>query len=584
MEQSGAQTARRWPDFLKETLAVGFVAAAAFKLTYHFARVYDLVAIDDLTYIVYGSRIPVEGLPPADISPLYCLWYYLLSFIQPDRAQLISLNWTILVVLGCVSLYALVRAAGGSYATGLIAVFLALFCRALNVDPYTCHPIAIILMLGTSAAVWLRRTAWSLALLAVALLAAAYIHPSNALAFFLLCGGSAIAAAWVLIRRPRQWWQLLLPAVVVSSVAVALFWCFGNPLGGVRSFVAFAQHYGVNLALNGKLTDGTEPWAQADVVVRRDFGDAVTIAQAWKANPKQVLWHCRTNLREVPRNFALIAAPRFFTSDDAVRISIRNPMVIVGLLIVLLGGLGLVYRLRSGWGWSEYRRPILILVVLTLMLGTFAASALLVWPRLHYLMPGFLFVLGVSIAHLTYIPGLRWFWRRLQPAPALTVLGVALVIATPNQAHGWRFRQAWSRSPDNATPVLPWRATVATLKNLKIQSPIVILDWAGDTPTTYAGLSATMVWPFEKTGSFWSFVRNRNVSLIVLDQALVSSAGFRDDPEFRALAAGTRTENFTLINVPRTDIRIGVRKDLLPRAVGLLDNHSSMVDRTIARK
>src|SRR5262249_26449958 len=96
----------------------------ALKLTYHVDAVRDLGPSDEAAYMSSGFAIPHRGLPTAEECPLYCLWYYLLSFLQPTPLRLFYVSYSVLVALLSVGFYLLIRAGGGTRALAVLTTFL----------------------------------------------------------------------------------------------------------------------------------------------------------------------------------------------------------------------------------------------------------------------------------------------------------------------------------------------------------------------------------------------------------------------------------------------------------------------------
>jgi hypothetical protein len=181
---------------------------------------------------------------------------------------------------------------------------------------------------------------------------------------------------------------------------------------------------------------------------------------------------------------------------------------------------------------------------------------------MHYLMPSLFFFIGLTFVNTECLPALRAIASPLESSRGLAAIAAFVLVVTPNLSHRWDLARLFTGKPCPA-PVLIERSTALTLKTLKINAPVIVLDCAGPTRTFYAGLSAVAVWPSEKCDNFWSFVHRRNINLIVLHPDLLRDVLFRDDPEFQAFAAGEKTEDFSLITVPNAPVRIAVRKDLL---------------------
>src|SRR5262245_51413528 len=96
---------RRGRFWLVEGLLLLGLLALALKLTYHIAAVRDIGMGDEAAYMSLGLLTAERGVPPATANPLYCLWYLSLSHIQPDRAKLYFLSWSVLAALLTLSIY-----------------------------------------------------------------------------------------------------------------------------------------------------------------------------------------------------------------------------------------------------------------------------------------------------------------------------------------------------------------------------------------------------------------------------------------------------------------------------------------------
>src|SRR5262249_25979222 len=309
------------------------------------------------------------------------------------------------------------------------------------------------------------------------------------------------------------------------------------------------------------------PHVHWQTILQQNFGDSTSLTQAWRVNPTAILWHVVQNARGLARCVGWMASPRFLAQDNPLAVAAKEPFLWPCLVLGVLGGLGLVSRLaRSGKDLENERGLLLVLLMLTLVALPAAASVLIIFPHVHYILPAVVFCLGVAAANLGHLPVFRRFSGKLESIPALLAVGALILVVIPNLAHGWDVHTAYARltgQPREPDPVLSQRATIDMLKNLKGRGPVVVLDAMGHTHTLYAGLPAESVYPHEKSGNFWSFIRQKNVNLIVIDGLLLTHNNFRRDPEFCALVTQVRTQDFKLLAVPGTLVHIAVRKDLL---------------------
>src|SRR5262245_6665965 len=539
-----------------EGLLLGLLVLLSVKATYDIGRVRDLSGGDEPAYMRAGLLMREHGLPPAAYGPLYVVWYGAVSLLQSDPVRMYYLAWQLLIGLLMLGVYLLCRAAGGSRGVALFAAFLVLNSRLLDVWPYPAHLAAILLLMGTAAAARCRRWTWSLSLLGVTLLVASYARPDLTVRLLLLGLVALAGMVCSLLRRPGSWRGFVLPVVLVLLLAGAGLRWVGNPLAGGRSFVAFGQHYALNVVAARHLTvDGCMHF---DSICRQDFGDAATPAEAFRANPRAMLWHCGVNLHNLPSGYRAVAEPALALRPGLHRWLLR--LFVAGLV---LGLLGLGRRLSGGDASPSDRHGLLVgLLMLGLVLPPALSSCLIVSPRAHYLMPSTLLLFALLMASSAHLPRLRLAWVRLDTAPALLVLGALLLAMAPNRAHGWCPQgRRWQAPPAS----LELQKLVKSVRALALRRDVTFLAYgSGDATALFASLPPRYVFAATKKDlGFSEFIRRHNIDLIVLGPGLEADPDYRDDPEFRQMVAGRWADRFTYLSVPATSYRLVVRKDAL---------------------
>src|SRR5262249_33428123 len=203
------------------------------------------------------------------------------------------------------------------------------------------------------------------------------------------------------------------------------------------------------------------------------------------------------------------------------------------------------------------------LLMLGLLLVPTTAAILIIHPRLHYLLPVICFAVALTGASLLRSPGLAGLRGRLEGWPVLLGVAGLLLAGPPNRAHGCGLPGLLAGPPVVQRP-LPEQKTVAALRRLHLQGQIVVLGSAGWDRLFYAGVPGQMVWLPDKKDSFWQFVRQRGINVIILSPDMVNDVLLRDEPEFQDFVAGVCTGDFTLLPVPDTPVQIAVRNDVLP--------------------
>jgi hypothetical protein len=340
-------------------------------------------------------------------------------------------------------------------------------------------------------------------------------------------------------------------------MAAGLLGVFGNPLGGDRSFVAFSQHYAVNVAAAKHLK--INPWSNYVAIAAADFGTAQSFPEALRRNPRAVLWHASRNAAAAPRTLVALLVP-------VLNLSRKFGYVpgALALVAALGGALGLGWRvLRQRLRGEDNRGLVMTGVMLGLVLAPCISAAVLIYPRQHYLMPTAIFATALLAASSAWFPRAAALHSRLNSRPAVVVAVALCLVLTPSRVlgPGGRALFPWNR-PAAVAPSVQ-RATIDTLRRLHVTAPVASLE-CGYSSSFYAGMDGPTVVAWAKADGFRQFVTANGIGVIILNEALARDTRFRDDPEFRAFLDRPEAGGFTLLPVPGTRDRIAVRTDLLP--------------------
>ena len=545
-----------------EGALVALLVLLAWKVTYDIASVRDVAYGDEASWLMMAALIPEQGLPHAESCPLYCLWYRALALVQPDPVRLYYLSWQLLVGLLAVTTYLACRAAGGTRTLAVLAGFLVLNSRMLDIRNSYCGLMTAALLLGgAAAAARCRRWSWSLAVVGGSLLLASFVRPECAVSFVLVGLVSLAALAWTLLRRPGSWRGMVTPALLVLLLTAAVLRCFGNPLGGGRSSVAFRQWYAIHATKARRLPVNAINHYQE--IFREEFGDAETVGAALRANPRALLWHFGLNLRGVPQALWKIGEP-------VLALTPRNHRRVCWMLggLLLFGLAGQVRRLRcrdaAAASDSDRHGLLVVLSMFGFVLVPTLASCLVVNASPRYLTHGGVLLFALLAAGLAHLPRGRAVWARLEAPAALVLVGALLLALAPNRAHGWCLQQRRLPLECNVRPLCRLAAAVRALPLRK--GPVTFLDYAGAGTAVYAGLPPRYAPLLDKKPGirFRDFARQQDIGVVVLCDFLLNEAELRDDPEFQEFDKGGWADQFTHLPVPGIPFyRLAVRKDLL---------------------
>lgn len=506
------------------------IATMAFALicviaAVYFTRQLDIGLYDETAYLQRGEAIDTEGLPTADMAPLYSLWYRFLQIFINDPVQRYFVNYGLLIALLPFSVFLLLRALGtsliASITTGILILLSTL--NILNwprVSVFALIVLIVGLLLFLRSSVRDRGWAWLFAASAITV----FIRPEFVLS---LVGIGASWAIDIVQRRRRGDRVEPAPPGVGLLFAALLFTVLGSPFANGRSMVAFGQHY----ALNRTEADHSEldPWTNWEGITERELGTTSSFTQALSNAPDRVLWHIGQNLGStVP------ALVRMYMPAGA------RPDRVAWLLMTVLFG---VLTRRA---WSKRKDmpgtgPGITLPAIAICLPAIIA-VVLINPRQHYLIfPAvLLLVLLVRKAFPAKAdpPMTRWTWM-VAAASCLSLLAYS----------GNRIAPA-------ARPVL---ATINTLRDIKLSTPMVILDADGGYDA-YLPDGTERLTAQDKATGFNAFLEANGVNVIVGSPRLEQDQRFANDPEWQAFTNDGNNGAFESIPVPGTVVRIHVAR------------------------
>lgn len=526
-------------DHIPDLLLLGALLIAALRLLAPIERLMDINLYDESIYLYNGATLLQNGLPSADWAPLYALWYFGLSLIQPDRIALYFVNFRLLCLLLPLLLYLTLRRYSLAPAPAAICAFLLLIANAnLPMWPRVSHFALLVILVSLIAAAG-RPLADALAVAAFGALLAAYARPEFALAAALLALGALLALARSAEAR-RAAGRPLLAALAIAALALVAW--LRPPIGdGARSFAAFAQHFSLNWV--GWTGSTLSPWTNAPEIMAIAFGDAQSIGAALGANPGLFARHMLSNAARFPQTLFDL----FFLHGNLLMPADWQAAEGWLLLLLSLGcalAAGLLGRRRLG---GRVRALAPLWLTLGCYLPGLLFSALVIYPRSHYLL-----ILGV----LLLIGALAPFGGPARPlTPGRLLAGLSLAAA-----------MAIFTPPAEAVLTVPEAKvtinTIRAIESLGVAGPVQLLEAEGGYHI-YLGGQFSRVAEYEKDRAFSQFAAERRINMIVVSDALRNDSRLRDDPEWQRLLADPAAQGFTPIAVPDSPRLLLVVRGLL---------------------
>jgi hypothetical protein len=583
-----------------DLMMLSLVVLAAIKFASRIELVQDIQLGDESLSLWWGVELPELGLRDPSWSPLYSIWYYFLSFFEVDRVRLYYLNYQLLILAATALFYLLLRAVKTNIYISAGASIWLLLSTVTSSWPYNGLFALVIVLLCLNAIARISSEETAHLILVVSVAAAIFVRPEFMVSLILVSG---VMAWYHWTHRDRFDGRSVAKALILVGTVAGLFHVFGNPMGeSGKAWGSFGQAFTINYVQRHGVP--LVPWFEWREVVLATFGDA---SSAWTA----ALNNSRAFTRHIADNLATYTLATILGPLMAP-LACLPPRVHGALAFVQLGllsGLGL-FLLREIARDKEMVARVftrrLVMAALVVIAPNLVA-ALVVYPRWHYLSIQTTLLLAAGAALLSSIAD-RAVIRRPNYRSVL-LFGAALVIVTPNIAGGWLpirgnvgwpsfYPRKWSREREQRiaarrfawsfptkvvflnywtggplltpwheavvpTGVLETRATIETVRSLRIDAPVVFLGvlrpWR-----PYLGANYRDIEHRENSGRpFTDLLRQKGINMILVCERLKKSPTYRTDSGFWEVLRDPGAYGFRRIEIPTANSWLLVHQDLM---------------------
>lgn len=523
-----------------DLIIIVIILVAGLKFTFGLENTLDIGLYDESVYLYRGVSLWNAGLPSPAEAPLYAIWYFIISLLEPNRIMLYYLNYKLTIVLLPIITYGLLRGNTVSIPISLIISWLLLISPANALTwPRVSH-FALFLILATFLLIGHKRSLlWSSLFASMGALLVSYVRPEYFLAYVL----STLLFVFLFIRDYKILEkQYLLGLMAYGLFSTLVFGALGLPIIGNRSMVAFGQHFSLNwVSWNGS---DINPWTNWAEIVSLNFGSVNSIPEALTKNPSAFLKHITYNLL----NFVKFTPKLFFSANLNKISAIVVALLSIGLLTAYLSNTHykrLVILISSVRKNLQEYKSLLIFVGLFL-LPPFVSIAI-IYPRDHYLLIFTYIIVIVTVILLTK----NDFKQGQINLKKLFLLCVLIIIITP---HFSKSEQSVQKSN---------LSTIQFIQSLEIDEPVNLLEAQGGY-NYYLGSNYHRVAEYDKNTNYDHFGADRNINMIVVSKELLNDTRFKNDPEWQSFLANYRQFGYLQIEIPNTNRReMIVQADLL---------------------
>lgn len=519
-----------------------FILLAGMKFTYKIWTIIDIGLYDETAYLNDGLNLLSAGFPAAENSPLYAMWYWVLSVFIHNKVYLYYINYILLTILPPAVLYILMRKHQVSNILSLGAsFFLLISVNNLETWPKISH-FALIVVMIFFVFIDNRHFIKSFSIMGIGFLMASFARPELVVSYILI----ALPMLAVCIRRiliKRYLCKKEIVYVIGFGVMSLLFLgTLGSPLGGDRSFVAFSQHYALNWVDWHK--SAMNPWTDFESIIKKDFGNVHSTTEAIIVNPVNFFKHISYNLLNYFKSvlgfwehFDILAP------HTSLKFEKLEFYFILSVIFIYMIGIRkfVTENFRNVVSKNIYLVTGLIIFIIPELI-----SCIIIYPREHYILPQ---VVSFTFVFLLFVPQYN---LRLNKTNLITASFLLLAI-TPTLTIDYHFYNPFSTQTISV---------IEYIENMHITGPVNMLEADGGY-ATYLGNNFKWISETSKNTNFNQFLKEDHINMVVVSDSLLNDRRFSDDNEWNEFL--TVHDNFFKVKIPNTRMSLIYDKKLIQK-------------------
>ncbi|WP_190715447.1 hypothetical protein [Oscillatoria sp. FACHB-1406] len=505
------------------------IVIAGLKLTFGLDGGEDIGLYDESDYLYSGVTFLTAGPPQPSWAPLYAIWYFILSFFEPNRTQLYYLNYKLMVILLPVFTYVFLRVKNLSITLSLaIAAWVLLLPINAKSIQKVSHFSILIIFINFIVLNFVKDRVWFLTINALFALLVAFVRPEYFLAFVLF---SVVLFAVAIAQWKAQGEFPLKPLLTYALPSIFLLAWFGLPISGDRSLMAFGQHFSIHWVMWNN--SDFNPWTNWEWILSQNFGNVHSVGEVIISNSSLFFKHILANLGD------LRLAPGFLKPRIIDSSLLSEAAFLFSIFIACLIPLG------------NLKKNILLhkklLLASAIFLLTSLVSIFLIYPREHY-------ILGFFVPFLALI-AICFGSPSAEQSPKIRARNILflcslLLILTPLPY----FKKS--------NPSLQNLNVIAFLQSINLQESVRLLEAEGGY-NIYLGSNFKRIPEYSKQVDFDRFLQMEKINGIILSEALKRDRRFKTDREWLDFLNNYQTAGFVKMDIPNTEKQLLLKADLL---------------------
>jgi len=504
------------------------------KYIYGVSEYTDIALYDESIYLHSGLTLFQNGFPNLSFSPLYAIYYYILSIFQHDPIKLYYLNYIVLTAMMPVLFYLYLRMFGiFKLPSFFLSIILLISNANYGLSPKVCIFALYIILFSTIFIRYQNKTEYKFLLACISLFIASFARPEFMASFIIMFSIFAMYS----IRcgfKYKNYTSLKMVLGLLFLASLSYLIMDGLPIfskgGPERSFVAFGQHFAINCVERSKIN--IDPWTNWEVAVRANFGSAKTIKQALMNNPAVFFLHIKQNIIRLPAVlFNMIGC--------------RHNLILPGNLtywlnisLILIISLALTIKLSKLLNKSFFlsikaffKKKIILLLFMSAAILPCIVSGALIYPAPPYLLllvVMILTIIGIFISSITSEP------NKLKLYISYSILFVFIVPCLSNSQPKY---------------YLIYKETIQTIQNLHLTKSVNLLDIDGGY-SHYLTSNFRWVLATKKNANFDTFLLDKKINMIVVSDRLNDNLKYRSDKKWSDFLSNYNKYGFNKIRIP----------------------------------
>ncbi len=510
----------------------------------------DILFWDEANYMNAGKEIPQKF--NRAWGPSYSIWYKFLSFFQSDSIELYYLNYRLMAVLPAITLFIFLAISNVRLWVSLaLALFFIFADINLPVWPKISHFCIFAFLTGMIVARYIPYHLVKISFVSLVALFISYSRPEFYLTYMAVLALWAGALFVPYFRNKRAIYFSV--GLIFLGFLVQLK--LKNPLfnfQGDRSAIAFAQHFMLNYFSWENIDQ--DFWITWMPYYEELFQNAASLKEAYLANSKLFNIHLVTNLQNyLTQGFYLFSDAML--PDKMISISHQGRVIILllgGLLMIFVASFDKVLESIL----NNFSRNMLTIVLLMFFVGPTIISCFVIYPRNHYMIFHYIFILFIISITVFSIP------TENKEAVDKKSLGMALIVVAavvffmPNTSQ-YDYFDLWREEKSQANLL-----TVEKLRSYHYTDSVRIVENEGGINLF---LDKNYIWVrgFMKDRDWVDYLKEEEADIVYVTPSLTKYPSLKSDSTWYSFTDNPGKYGFEKVLTGNHQPYLYIKKELL---------------------